>query len=298
MFSRKSFLPGMESLGERSLPSATLTNHVLEVVGTGSNDFIRVAFAAPNQLRVTIPSTGEDVLFDRGQVTTIRVRALGGDDTVVIGPNLQIQAEVRAWTGNDTVLGGGADDTLVGGSGDDNMNGRGGNDTIHGGEDNDSLTGGSGNNDLFGEAGDDRLNGGLGDDSIDGGSGRDIAKGGGGTDDIGNSTNLDTELTAVFTGGGGANFKFGPDNGGIEREFEVEVEDLTPNGTAGIFVDGQSVGSISLDALGAGQFKLETDFDTDHDGVASFPAGFPEISVGSIVTIQQNGNVVRQGTFA
>lgn len=278
---RSTFRPTVESLDQRALPSATLTNHVLDVGGTSTDDFIRVSFAAPNQLRVTIPSTGEDVTFDRGQVTKILVRGLGGNDLIVVGPNLKTPAEVRGWVGDDTILGGGADDKLLGGSGNDNLNGRGGNDQV------------------LGEAGDDRVNGGLGDDSINGGSGRDLAEVSGGNDDISNCMDLDTELIALFTSGQGkAEYKFGPDNGGIEREFDVEVEALTPNGTAGVFVDGQSVGVIALDSLGAGQFKLATDFDANHDGVADFPAGFPEIGVGSIVTVQLNGNVVQQGTFS
>ncbi|MCE9560777.1 MAG: hypothetical protein K8U57_01855 [Planctomycetes bacterium] len=332
MAASRKFRLGCELLGDRSLPSATLTSGLLDVVGTTGSDIIRVTLSSPTSIHVTVSGTGEDLTFDRSQVTSILIRPRAGDDVVVVGPSILTHAEVRGWSGNDNILGGGGDDTLLGGGGDDTVNGRGGNDTVvgqagndhlfgelgddrligdamaddghggnddlHGGDGNDDLSGRSGNDHLFGELGDDRGNGELGDDSIDGGSGRDVGQGGGGTDNVTNAVNLDTQLSAVFTGGAGnASFKFGPEDGGVEREFEVEVEGLSPNATASVLVDGQSVGTIALDSVGAGKFKLGGSFDSGHNGNVAVPSGFPEVHVGSIVSVQLNGATVRQGTF-
>jgi hypothetical protein len=291
----RKFRPQFEFLGDRALPSVTLTDGLLEVVGATTDDTIRVTLASPTQVRVTDSGTGEDRTFDRSSIDRILVRSRGGDDIVVVGPNITTPAEVRAWSGNDTVLGGGGDDTILGGGGDDSLDGRGGNDDITGQAGNDHLAGGAGDDRLFGDF---RQDGGVrGDDHIDGGSGRDWALGGPGSDDVSDAFDTETELAAAFAGGGAA-FKFGPEDGGIEREFEVEVEGLTPNATATVQVDGVSVGTIDLDPTGSGQLKLSMSFDGNHDGVVEFPAGFPDISAGSAVVVQVNGTTAREGTFA
>jgi len=304
MFKRK-FSYGLEILGDRALPSVTLINGVMEVVGSTGADNIRVTVPSPGMIRVTCDSTGDDRVFSQSAVASILVRPRGGDDFVAVGPSITIRSEVRGWSGNDNILGGGGDDTLLGGGGDDTVNGRGGDDTLIGQHGNDHLFGEAGDDRIFGDtgddnspAGDDDMHGGIGDDQLRGGRGRDVGDGGDGNDDVAGALDLETELIAVFTSGQGrAEFKFGPDNGGIEREFEFEVEDLTPNGTAAVFVDGVPVGTAALDALGNGGFNFETDFDANRDGVANFPANFPEIAVGSVVTVQLNGVTVRQGTF-
>lgn len=303
--SQRKFSHGLETLGDRALPSVTLVNGLMEVVGSTGPDSIRVTIPSPGMVRVTCDSTGDDRVFSQSDVTGILVRPRGGDDVVVVGPNITTPAEVRGWSGNDSILGGGGNDTLLGGGGDDNVNGRSGDDTIIGQHGSDHLYGEAGDDRIFGDtgddsspAGDDDMHGGSGDDHLRGGGGRDVGDGGDGNDDVAGAVDLDTELIAIFTGGqGSAEFKFGPDDGGIEREFEVEVEDLTPNGTAAVFVDGMAVGTIALDPLGDGQFNYGTDFDADRDGVANFPADFPEVGVGSVVTVQLNGVTVREGTF-
>jgi hypothetical protein len=108
---------------------------------------------------------------------------------------------------------------------------------------------------------------------------------------------MDTELFAPLGSDSKAEFKFGPDDGGIEREFEVELEDAAANTTYGVFVDGVSVGTITTNSFGDGRLEYEVDFDGDDDGNVDFPPGFPEISEGDVVQIRLNGAVVRQGTF-
>ncbi|WP_224815476.1 M10 family metallopeptidase C-terminal domain-containing protein [Hasllibacter sp. MH4015] len=94
-------------------------------------------------------------------------------------------------TGNDTIIGNGADNTLDGGRGLDEIHGGTGNDTIYGGSHNDILHGGAGGDAIAGELGNDtiygggdadRITGGNGNDLLDGGMGNDVLNGGRGDD--------------------------------------------------------------------------------------------------------------------
>jgi uncharacterized secreted protein with C-terminal beta-propeller domain len=138
------FRPRIQALDDRALPAATLSNGLLEVVGTTGADLIRVTLADPGTLHVTDSGTGEDNTFELSAVSNILVRSRAGDDTVVIGPKITIPAEVRAWSGNDTIRGGGGNDTLLGGGGDDTIDGRFGDNRIDGGEGNNTLRAGAG----------------------------------------------------------------------------------------------------------------------------------------------------------
>jgi Ca2+-binding RTX toxin-like protein len=292
------FRPAFEQLGERAVPAILLSGGVLSVLGTGSGETIRVSTPAAGQIHVSISSTGESQTFAASQVGALNIRAGAGNDAVQITAGINVGSFVLGGRGHDVINGGSGNDTISGGRGSDTMRGRGGNDNCGGGSGHDRIYGGHGSDDCQGNDGDDSIDGGLGDDSIDGGSGRDGCSGGGGNDDIRNGFDPDTELIAIFSGGqGDAEFKFGPDNGIIEREFELEVEDLTPGGTAQAFVNGTLVGTMQLDAFGDGRLEFELDLDGNDDGAVDFPPGFPEISVGSTVTVVHNGAVVRTGTF-
>jgi len=63
----------------------------------------------------------------------------------------------KAFTGDDTLLGGSGNDFLDGEAGNDSLSGGGGNDVVDGGDGNDELTGGSGNDTLAGGLGRDTL---------------------------------------------------------------------------------------------------------------------------------------------
>jgi len=275
------FNPRLEELGGRTLPSVSLVGGVLTIGGTAGSESITVWRPSADSIQVNVSSTGEARRFSAADVNSIDLRGGAGNDFITVGQGLTKATILRGGLGNDVITGGGGSDDVFGGSGNDRIRGR------------------SGNDDLHGDAGSDDLRGGAGDDSIDGGSGRDGCRGGDGNDDISNGMDLDTELIATFTGGqGSAEFKFGPEDGGIEREFEVEVEDLAAGVTVGVFVDNVSVGSITTNSLGDGRLKFEMDFDSNHDGNVEFPAGFPEIHVGSVIQVRLNdGTVVREGTF-
>lgn len=107
MRSQSKFSPRLESLDDRSLMSVTLSNGLLTVVGTTGADQIRVTLASPTVLQVTVDTTGDIRQFNLSAVNSILVRALAGNDFVLIGPNIKIHAEVHGGLGNDTIFGGG-----------------------------------------------------------------------------------------------------------------------------------------------------------------------------------------------
>ena len=89
------------------------------------------------------------------EATTFDLR--GGDDKVIVDPDVVANIRARGGSGDDIMTGGAGNDRLDGGSGDDR---------------------------LFGRAGNDRLTGGSGDDYLDGGAGKDIMSGGSGDNTV------------------------------------------------------------------------------------------------------------------
>ncbi len=279
---RNTFRPRLEQLDDRALPSVSLVNGILTVGGTAGADAIQVTRATGGKILVKVSSTGEARRFTETNVTKIELNGGNGNDRIVIGSAITIASEIHGGRGIDTILGGGGDDAIFGHQGNDVLRGRGGNDDIHG------------------EDGNDDIRGGVGDDHMDGGNGRDNCNGQDGNDDIVNGMDQETELVATLagTGNGSASFGFNLSSTETEREFEVEVEDLTAGTIATVFVDGVPVGSTTINGLGNGRVDFSLDFDSNHDGVLSFPGNFPEIHAGSTIEVKVSGAVVLSGTFA
>jgi Ca2+-binding RTX toxin-like protein len=161
-------------LDTRLLPAAQqaqarVVDGQLLVVGTNGNDALHVT-----------RSGGSLVVWANGQrlgqfdvpVTSIVLDARGGNDLILIAPQINIAAEVYGGAGNDLVSGGGGDDRIYGEDGHDVLLGGDGNDWLDGGDGHDLLFGGAGDDGLFGGLGDDWLFGGVGVDLLDGGPGR------------------------------------------------------------------------------------------------------------------------------
>jgi peptidyl-prolyl cis-trans isomerase B (cyclophilin B) len=89
---------------------------------------------------------------------------------------------LRAWGGNDRILGTDASNIVNGNAGNDEIVGVGGDDLLRGAQGNDLIAGGEGNDLLLGNKGDDELFGGAGNDVIKGGKGADILMGNAGND--------------------------------------------------------------------------------------------------------------------
>jgi Ca2+-binding RTX toxin-like protein len=77
-----------------------------------------------------------------------------------------VDNQIFALAGNDTLSGGLGDDRLHGDTGNDTLNGGAGDDTLYGGTGNDTLNGDADNDQLHGGSGADTLNGGAGDDGL------------------------------------------------------------------------------------------------------------------------------------
>jgi serralysin len=123
------------------------------------------------------------------------VRAGSGDDTII-----------GNWAGN-LLAGNGGNDTIFGNEGADIILGGAGNDVASGGVGNDELWGGTGNDTLNGDGGADQLGGAAGDDALWGGYGADSLYGGAGNDTLGGGDQGDeiwsgTDDDIVFAGGG------------------------------------------------------------------------------------------------
>jgi hypothetical protein len=89
---------------------------------------------------------------------------------------------LRAWGGNDKILGTDVNDIVNGNAGNDKIVGAGGHDLLKGGQGKDLIAGGDGEDLLLGNKGDDDLFGGAGNDVIRGGQGVDVLMGNAGND--------------------------------------------------------------------------------------------------------------------
>jgi Ca2+-binding RTX toxin-like protein len=115
----------------------------LQAVGTNGSDFILVT--EPNGTLVVQASfLSEGSRSFSPNVDQIQVFGLGGDDTLIVGGNVNKPAILDGGEGNDTINGGNENDTMIGGAGDDRLSGGGGDDTLIGGPGNDVMNGGAG----------------------------------------------------------------------------------------------------------------------------------------------------------
>ncbi|KOR35301.1 hypothetical protein AM228_19310 [Planktothricoides sp. SR001] len=124
-----------------------------------------------------------------------------GNDVVQLTPEISRQnpGGVRAFDGDDLIVGSSDRDIVNGNRGNDTIQGSGGDDYLRAGQDNDWLEGNDGNDILNGNRGDDTVYGGAGDDLVRGGQGNDLLIGGDGDDVLIGDFGTDT-----LTGGLGA----------------------------------------------------------------------------------------------
>jgi hypothetical protein len=151
-----------ERLEARRLFAIALSNGILAIDGTDAADAISVTSRGS---KLTVRVNADVQTFKTGDVSTIMINALGGDDRVSLG-RVKIDSIIDGGDGNDRILGGRGDDVITGGNGDD---------LIRGGDGNDALAGAAGNDRLLGDNGDDDLAGGDGSDFISGGLGTDTS---------------------------------------------------------------------------------------------------------------------------
>ncbi|MFL5341255.1 MAG: CAP domain-containing protein [Gemmataceae bacterium] len=129
----------IECLEERTVPTtATFTaNGTLTVMGTGSDDQIHVSNSGG---QINVSGVGQSFTG----VGTLVIDAAGGNDTVVVDPNVTANTYIYGGDGNDAIQGGGGVNHIFGGAG---------NDTVTGGTGADEVYGGTGTNVVNGPAG-------------------------------------------------------------------------------------------------------------------------------------------------
>lgn len=302
----------IERLEARLVLSAELSGGLLSVLGTDGDDVIRVRSAA-GELHVIV--NGDTGSFVVGDVTELQISSMGGNDRIVVTPSVLVNATVDGGAGDDLIRGGSGDDLIAGGPGRDRMRGRDGQDELRGDDRRDSLFGDAGDDSLFGGRGGDSLEGGGDDDLIDGQGGSDALRGSEGQDDffdddednvedrddsdfddgVHDLTN-EFELQARLTGSAGAigraKYEEEQESAGLKREFEVRVENATPNTNFDVLVDQVLIGQVTTDLRGRGVLELSTQPDDERE--QPFPAEFPGITAGSTVAI----DAILQGTLA
>jgi Ca2+-binding RTX toxin-like protein len=181
-FNKGSFVPSVEVLADRLMPSITAffapQAHVLTVLGDAGDNRITIGRDAAGDIQVN----GGTVRVFGGAPTVantaaISVFGLCGNDTITMDEtNGRLPSGfLFGGDGNDTLVGGSATDFLFGQAGNDVLFGMEGNDFLFGGDGNDMLVGGAGNDQVFGQAGNDVMvwNPGDGTDLNEGGAGND-----------------------------------------------------------------------------------------------------------------------------
>lgn len=184
------------------LPTATLEDGVLRVIGTDGPDEIEVrrvdgggmasdgpdeeAYYRVEYLRTPKgrrPSERDilgSVTFRLDLVRRVEVHGGKGDDRISVSPSTKGEGRLGMVRRPSVLMGGDGNDHLRGGLSRDTLWGGRGDDLLVGVSGADELRGQRGNDTLLGNDGDDRLIGGAGDDSLSGGPGLDELLGGGG----------------------------------------------------------------------------------------------------------------------
>jgi Ca2+-binding RTX toxin-like protein len=108
--SASQFLPQLEILENREVPSATATlaNGILTVNGTDKSDFIHVFVpqnnAAKVDVQVVINGHASLFTFDRAKVSALTINGGDGNDVIINCTN--IPSTISGGNGNDRIFGG------------------------------------------------------------------------------------------------------------------------------------------------------------------------------------------------
>src|SRR5262245_11849736 len=232
-----------------------LSNDVINVTRSGGE--IAVSVDVGNDVPATGPTDAFVSHYAVGDVQSITVNALDGNDSVTVEPGTGIAVTVNGGTGNDTIVGGVGSETLNGDSGNDQIFAGGGNNTVTDGSGNDlvdltenagaiAYTTGGGNDTVLGTAFNDNLTGSTGNDRLEGRGGNDNLDGNPGSDEL---LGQDGSDTAVWNSGDGSDVVEGGSG---------ESDSLTANGSgAGDFFQAEAApgSKVQLDA-GASQLTI------------------------------------------
>lgn len=175
-------------------------------------DRIHVRDWPGNKLQIII--NGESHVFDvkdkDGKQQGLWIDTKGGNDQVIIDPDVRVHVDVEGGDGDDYIQAGAGRTRLYGGDGNDVLRLGSGLGYAAGNEGNDTIIGGTGNAVMYGNKGNDRLyagfgpstkqsymDGGDGNDHIYAGSGHSVLHGGNGDDHL-----VGHDRTTFYTGKG------------------------------------------------------------------------------------------------
>jgi Ca2+-binding RTX toxin-like protein len=222
-----------------------LRHGVLTIAGTEASDTIALRLQAGDAgvLQVDVGDDGSaDFSFQRADITSIAVDALGGDDNVRIDDSNgsftdSIPTTIDGGPGNDTIAGGKGAETLIGGDGNDTIDGNGGNDQALLGAGDDSFVWDPGD-------GSDRIDGEDGNDTM-------VFNGAAADERVGVTANGDRVIFSRSPGnvtmntGGVENIDFN----GLGGTDSIGVNNLDGTGVSAVNVDlAGTVGRVSVDA--------------------------------------------------
>jgi len=128
----------------------------LKLTGTESADTISVVVDTGDSSSWEVTgAVGGTQHYTIANYASIRIDALGGDDSVTVSADVTVPCVINGGDGNDNLRAGSGDDHIDAGADNDTLTGMDGNDTLDGGSGNDTIEGGLGNDSLIGGAGND-----------------------------------------------------------------------------------------------------------------------------------------------
>jgi hypothetical protein len=187
-------LAGVPRLGNGTFTVMEVGGRV--VIDTGDGDDQVTVVPVDGGIRITV--NGVSQVLTGVAATNVMIRVGGGNDTIEIGTDVEVDFTLEGQTGRDQLEGGAGDDTIRGGADRDYIDGFSGNDQLDGGDAHDVIYAGDGDDTVSGGAGRDYLDGGLGADTVMGGDQADIVSGGGDGDRLDGQGGDDV----IYAGGG------------------------------------------------------------------------------------------------
>jgi hypothetical protein len=251
----------VEELQALNLPSGSpvsLVGGQLLIHGTSHSDTVVVSVDSHHRHEIDVTFNGRNFTFAAANIRQVDFHGGASNDTFI--DNTSIPCLAVGGHGNDTLIGGSGNDTLVAGPGNDLLEGRRGNDVLTGGDGNDELSGGLGHNVIKAGSGLNHMFAGLGQDTVEnddnqvdnsddqGENDDNQGENGGQSED--NSSNLDAQLTGANGAEGEAEYNT------TTNEFQLEIENVTPNTKLNILVGGQQVGTVTTDSMGNAELDL------------------------------------------
>lgn len=237
--------------------SASMT-HII----TGDRpDVLKITANADQTLTATInEKTYNFPMLESGDSHAINIETQGGNDYVVIDPQIKAPVRIMTGAGNDYVKAGAGYTRVNGGSGNDSIRlgsgggialGGDGDDRMRAGSGNAVLSGGKGNDVLQAGAGDDSrlvyLNGDQGDDRLTAGDGINVLNGGRGDDTLRGS-----RTTTFYAGAGHDRIH---SNGVNDRIYAKASDVIHHNGHSNVtYVEVNDVGRKGINIEGTPAF--------------------------------------------